>query len=170
VEPIVAFLGLGSNTGSREEHLAKGIALLAGSLQVVETSSIYETEPWGFAEQPPFLNMVCRVRTEMPPEELLLLCQGVELQVGRRPTFRYGPRVLDVDILAYGDQVIETPGLVVPHPRLHERAFVLVPLAEIAPEWEHPVLRKRASQLLEEVSGREGVRLWGSPLVAAASP
>ena len=165
---ILVFLGLGSNVGSREENLARGMALLARSLEVIAASSIYETEPWGISQQPPFLNMACRVRTNMAPEELLLLCQQAERQVGRKPTFRYGPRVLDIDILAYGDQVVETASLVVPHPRLHERAFVLVPLAEIAPEWEHPVLRKRASQLLEEVSGRGGVRLWGGPPVVAS--
>ena len=165
---ITVFLGLGSNMGSREENLARGLALLAGSLQVVETSSIYETEPWGFTEQPPFLNMACHVNTNLAPEELLSFCQDAERQVGRKPTFRYGPRVLDIDILAYGDQVVETASLTVPHPRLHERAFVLVPLAEIAPDWEHPVLRKRASQLLEEVPGREGVRLWGGPPAVAS--
>ncbi|MSQ22308.1 MAG: 2-amino-4-hydroxy-6-hydroxymethyldihydropteridine diphosphokinase [Dehalococcoidia bacterium] len=165
---INAFLGLGSNLGSREESLARGLALLAGSLQVVETSSIYETEPWGFTEQPPFLNMVCRVRAGIPPNELLLLCQEVERQVGRQPTFRYGPRVLDIDILDYGGTVVTSPALALPHPLLAERAFVLVPLAEIAPEWEHPVLRKRAWQLLEEVSGRGGVRLWAGPLAVAS--
>ncbi|MDO8750299.1 MAG: 2-amino-4-hydroxy-6-hydroxymethyldihydropteridine diphosphokinase [Dehalococcoidia bacterium] len=165
---ITVFLGFGSNMGSREGHLGRGLALLARSLELVATSSVYETDPWGFTEQPPFLNMVCYGCTDMVPAELLLCCQDVERQVGRKPAFRYGPRVLDIDILAYGDQVIETPGLVIPHPSLHERAFVLVPLAEIAPEWEHPVLRKRASQLLAEVSGREGVRLWGGPLAVAS--
>ncbi len=165
---ITVFLGLGGNVGSREENLARGMALLAGPLDVTAASSIYETEPWGFAEQPSFLNMVCRARADMPPEELLLLCQDVERQVGRKPTFRYGPRVLDIDILDYGGMVVASPALSLPHPLLEERAFVLVPLAEIAPEWEHPVLRKRASRLLEKVSGREGVRLWGDPLEVAS--
>ena len=161
MEPVTIFLGLGSNLGSREEHLRDGIGLLARSLTIHEISSVYETEPWGYTEQPPFLNAVCRAETSMAPEELLLFCQRVERTVGRRPTFRYGPRVLDVDILAYGDQVIATPTLVVPHARMAERAFVLVPLAEMAPDWEHPVLGKSAAQLLKEVSGTEGVSLRG---------
>jgi len=162
----LAFLGLGSNIGRREEHLGRGLTLLAGSLQVVETSSVYETEPWGFTEQPPFLNMVCQVNTNLAPEELLSFCQEVERRVGRKPTFRYGPRVLDVDILDYGGMVMSKRELTLPHPRLAERAFVLVPLAEIAPDWEHPVLKKSSLQLLREVPGREGVRLWGDPLAA----
>ncbi len=160
------FLGMGSNVGDREGHLTMGIRLLAAAMHLVETSSIYETEPWGYTEQPPFLNMACHVQTDLAPLELLAVCQEVERQVGRKPTVRYGPRVLDVDVLAYGDQVIVTPDLVVPHPHMAERAFVLVPLVEIAPEWEHPVLKKSASQLLEEVSSREGVRLWRSISVA----
>ena len=167
--PVTVFLGLGSNMGRREAHLRDGVQLLAQSLEVVETSSIYETEPWGYSEQQPFLNMVCRSQTGMAPEELLLLCQDIEQRVGRKPTFRYGPRILDVDILAYGEQVIAIPTLDVPHPRMAERAFVLVPLAEIAPEWTHPVLGKSVSQLLEEVSGTEGVRLWASPLAPSST-
>lgn len=167
---MMVFLGLGSNLGRREEHLSKGLALLARSLEVVATSSVYETEPWGFSEQPPFLNLVCQVSTDKAPEELLLFCQEVERQVGRTPTFRYGPRVLDIDILDYGGMVMIRPGLVLPHPGLEERAFVLVPLAEIAPGWVHPILKKSAIELLAEVPGKEGVRPWGGPLAVASSP
>ena len=162
------FLGLGSNLGSREQNLGKGLKLLARSLEMVETSSIYETEPWGYSEQAPFLNMVCQVRTDKTPEELLSLCQTVELAVGRKPTFRYGPRALDMDILGYGDRVIATPTLEVPHPRMAERAFVLVPLLEIAPDWKHPLLGKSVPQLLNEAPGAEGVRLWAESLKVAS--
>ena len=167
--PVTTFLGLGSNMGRREEHLRNGVQLLAQYMEVVETSSIYETAPWGYSDQPPFLNMVCRSQTSMAPEGLLLLCQDIERRIGREPTFRYGPRVLDVDILAYGEQAIMTPTLEVPHPRLVERAFVLVPLAEIAPEWTHPVLGRSVSRLLEEVLGTERVRLWASPLAPSGT-
>ena len=169
MESVTALLGLGSNVGARDEHLRDGIGLLNQSLEVVGTSSVYETEPWGYSDQPPFLNTVCRVQTDVPPEDLLLLCQRVERRMGCKPTFRYGPRVLDVDILTYGDLVITTPGLVVPHARLVERAFVLVPLAEIAPEWRHPILGKSAAELLEEIQGPEWVRLWGGPLAIPSS-
>ena len=161
---ITVFMGLGSNIGGREQHLRDGIKLLAQSLDVRQASSIYETDPWGYKDQPHFLNMVCRIQTDMPPEELLSFFQKVEQLVGRVHTFRYGPRVLDVDILTYGDQVIAIPALEIPHPGLADRAFILVPMAEIAPNWEHPVLGKRAAQLLKEVSGSHGVRIWGGPL------
>jgi 2-amino-4-hydroxy-6-hydroxymethyldihydropteridine diphosphokinase len=163
--PVIVFLGLGSNIGAREEHLRDGLALLTDSLEIKETSSVYETEPWGYTEQPRFLNMVCKAFTTMAPLELLAFCQQVEQHIGRTPTFRYGPRELDVDILAYGDQVIETPTLRVPHNNLADRAFVLVPLVEIVTDWEHPESGKTAKQMLKEVSGVKGVMLWSPPIV-----
>ncbi len=164
MDRVVVFLALGSNIGVRDEHLRKGLALLAGQLEIKEASSVYETEPWGYTEQPPFLNMVCKALTAMAPVELLAFCQQVERRIGRTPTFRYGPRVLDVDILAYGDQVIDTPALRVPHDNLADRAFVLVPLAEIATTWEHPESGKTARQMMEQVGGIDGVTLWSPPI------
>lgn len=161
----IVFLGLGSNVGAREEHLRDGLALLTNSMEIKEVSSVYETEPWGYTKQPRFLNMVCKAFTTMAPLDLLTFCQQVEAHIGRTPTFRYGPRELDVDILAYGDRVIETPTLRVPHNNLADRAFVLVPLVEIVTDWEHPESGKTAKQMLKEVSGVKGVVLWSPPIV-----
>ncbi|MBI2172113.1 MAG: 2-amino-4-hydroxy-6-hydroxymethyldihydropteridine diphosphokinase [Chloroflexi bacterium] len=155
------YLGLGSNLGDREANLRRGLELLAGRIAHLSASSVYQTEPWGYTEQPKFLNVACRGETNLPPLEVLAFCQEVERETGRTPTFRYGPRVLDIDILAYGDQAFASPELVIPHPRLAERAFVLAPLAELTPGWVHPTLGKSAAQLLREVEGREGVRVWG---------
>ena len=163
-ETVAILLGLGSNLGDRLANLQSGVALLAHALGVVECSSVYETEPWGHKGQPKFLNLVCRACAAVSPDELLRLCQETERAVGRTRTFKYGPRVLDVDVLAFGDSVIDTPNLVVPHPRLTERRFVLVPLAEVAPKWVHPVMGKTASELLREVEDGGEVRTWGPPL------
>lgn len=157
-------LGLGSNIEERYRHLKDGVSMLTQSLKMESCSSTYETEPWGYRDQPCFLNLVCRGYTNMSPKQLLDLCQKIEGFVGRKPTFRYGPRVLDIDILDYAGEVIATPKLVLPHARLPERAFVLVPLAEIAPWWEHPILGINVNQLLAEIADPEEVRLWAPPV------
>ena len=162
VELVETYLGFGSNLGDREENVRRAVERLSESVCGIQTSSLYETEPWGYLDQPKFLNMVCKCLTRLEPEELLSLCKGLETLAGREALFKYGPRVLDVDILAYGDVVLKTSSLTVPHGMLHERAFVLAPLAEIAPQWRHPVMNKTAAELLEQVDGIEGVRLWGS--------
>jgi len=160
-EKVVVYLGLGANTGNRHQNLKRALALLSGKIEVGKVSSIYETEPVGNINQPRFLNMVCQARTSLTPEELLTLAKDIEKKMGRLPAAeRWGPRPIDIDILFYGDRVIETPELVIPHPRLTERAFVLVPLAEIAPDLVHPVTGKTVRQLLEEVGGKEGVVRW----------
>ncbi|MBI2856240.1 MAG: 2-amino-4-hydroxy-6-hydroxymethyldihydropteridine diphosphokinase [Chloroflexi bacterium] len=154
-----AYLGLGSNLGDREESLRRALRLLAQKAGIPAVSSVYETEPWGFANQPLFLNLVCAVETRMAPHVLLELCQEVESRLGRTPTFRYGPRTIDVDILLYGDCVMDTPRLQVPHPRMAQRAFVLVPLAEIAPDLVHPMLKRSVMELLADVEGKDMV-VW----------
>jgi len=155
---VVVYLGLGANLGDRHGNLKRALALLSERIQVGKVSSVYETEPVGNINQPRFLNMVCQARTGLTPEVLLSLAKGIESKMGRRPAReRWGPRPIDIDILFYGDRVVETPELVIPHPRLAERAFVLVPLAEITPDLVHPVIGKTIRQLLEEVGGKEGV-------------
>lgn len=163
--PVTAYLSLGSNLGQREANLAEAVRSLShdDQITVITTSSIYETAPWGYPDQPDFLNCAAEVKTTLGPVPLLERVKEVEAQVGRQPSFRYGPRAIDVDILLYGDLVIqvETPDLQIPHPRMTQRAFVLIPLAEIVGDVMHPVLQCAIKELARQVEGKEGVRLWG---------
>jgi 2-amino-4-hydroxy-6-hydroxymethyldihydropteridine diphosphokinase len=159
----IAYLGLGSNLGNRRRNLAQALELMSKSkkVEVQRVSSIYETEPVGYEQQPLFLNLVCQVSTALLPEELLGLLKEIEDSMGRKPSFRNAPRPIDIDILFYDDVVLESQELTVPHLRLTERAFVLVPLAEIAPELVHPVSGKTVGQLLQELGEISGVRKLG---------
>jgi 2-amino-4-hydroxy-6-hydroxymethyldihydropteridine diphosphokinase len=155
---VVVYLGLGSNMGDRKENLDRAIDYLSQRVRVVEVSSVYDTEPVGNPEQPRFLNMVCQVKTMLKPKELLALVKGIERKMGRMPGNPNSPRPIDIDILLYGDEVVKMPELVIPHPRLTQRAFALVPLAEIAPTLVHPVTGKNIKQLLGELKkGVQGV-------------
>jgi 2-amino-4-hydroxy-6-hydroxymethyldihydropteridine diphosphokinase len=159
-EPVTAYLGLGSNLGDRQANLDRALALLSERLRLVKISSIYDSEPVGDIEQPRFLNLVCEASTFLPAEGLLTLAKGIEARMGRTgPTG--APRIIDIDILFYGDQVIEKPELVIPHPRLHQRAFVLVPLVEIAPDLVHPVSGQTIKQLFKAAKEVQGVFKWG---------
>lgn len=161
---VTAYLGLGSNVGDRLASLERALELLGatGGITVVQCSSIYETEPWGVREQPRFLNAAVEIQTSLEPGALLSAGQEIESRVGRVKTFRYGPRAIDVDILLYGSLVIDwqTPDLQIPHPRMVERAFVLVPLAEIGGEIIHPVTNRSIGEMVASIEGREGVIPW----------
>lgn len=153
------YLSLGTNLGDRRENLRLAHAALPPLIQVVTSSSIYQTDPWGFPDQPAFLNQVVQVQTRLPPPALLVTLKELEKVLGRRPTFRYGPRLIDLDILMYGNLAIETPMLTIPHLKLAERAFVLVPMLEIAPDLVHPVLGLTIRQMLSK-TGARGVSLF----------
>jgi 2-amino-4-hydroxy-6-hydroxymethyldihydropteridine diphosphokinase len=146
-------IGIGSNLGDREEHCLKAIRLFPEKgVLVRRRSSVYETEPWGVKDQARFLNMAIEGETALTPARLLEVLKMIEDEVGRVETYRWGPRVIDLDILLYDDLVMSTPELTIPHPRMHEREFVLRPLAEIAPDKTHPVLKKTVKELLSDLS------------------
>ena len=161
IDAVEVYLSLGSNMGDRQQNLDKALDFLSQRLQLGRVSSVYDTEPVGNANQPRFLNLVCQVYTGLAPTVLLALAKGIESKLGRISRRHDSPRPIDIDILFYGDQIIDTPQLVIPHPRLTERAFVLIPLAEIAPNLRHPVTDKTASQLLEGVTETQGVLKLG---------
>ncbi|MFO7838676.1 MAG: 2-amino-4-hydroxy-6-hydroxymethyldihydropteridine diphosphokinase [Desulfosalsimonadaceae bacterium] len=149
-------IAIGSNMDEPMTNCRQGVAALAGTedLEIAACSGFYITEPVGYARQPWFVNAAVKVRTRLDPLSLLRRLKQMESRFGRRPGgIRNGPRILDLDIIFYNDQVIETAELVIPHPRMQERGFVLRPLCEIAAEWKHPVFGKTACRLLEQMQG-----------------
>jgi 2-amino-4-hydroxy-6-hydroxymethyldihydropteridine diphosphokinase len=145
-----ACLLLGSNEGNREGWLQQAVALLTGAGPVIAQSAIYTTAAWGKEDQPDFLNMALCIDTALTSLELLHLVQDIELKLGRQRDVKWGQRTLDIDIITYNSEVIDLPDLKVPHPFMQERRFVLVPMNDIVPGWQHPILNKTVAQLLDE--------------------
>jgi 2-amino-4-hydroxy-6-hydroxymethyldihydropteridine diphosphokinase len=145
------YLGLGSNLGDRKSNLGESIKQISEFAIIKKMSSIYETEPWGLKDQPGFLNQVIFVETKLAPADLLSHLKTIEEKMGRKKTVLYGPRLIDLDILFFNDLLMKTPDLIIPHPHITERAFVLVPLAEIAPNMNHPHHHKTIKELLKDV-------------------
>jgi 2-amino-4-hydroxy-6-hydroxymethyldihydropteridine diphosphokinase len=159
---VTAYLGLVYNLEDRHQHLDMAIDFLKERIKIEKLSPIYDTAPIDLPGQPRFLNMVVQISTRLSASTLLFMAKGIEAKLGRVPLDT--PRPIDIDILFFGDQIINTPPqLTVPHPRLAERAFVLVPLADIAPDLVHPVNKKTVKQMLETVQGKEEVKLFADP-------
>jgi 2-amino-4-hydroxy-6-hydroxymethyldihydropteridine diphosphokinase len=147
------YIALGTNLGDRLKILQAAIAHFPPRVLPLASSPVYQTAPWGFSDQPDYLNQVIKAETNLDPLDLLRYLKELEIQLGRTPTFRYGPRIIDMDILFYDDLVLETPELVIPHPRMPERDFVLIPLLDLDPDLVHPGLGRTVSELREHAPG-----------------
>lgn len=145
------YLGLGTNVGDKTKNLINAVDILGRKLKIIKTSRIYPSKPVGYTQQDIFLNMALYCQTEMDAKTLFRFIKDVEREVGRIERFRWGPREIDIDILFYNNQVINDGDIIVPHPRLHERDFVLIPLMDINPGLIHPVLKKSIGELLEDI-------------------
>ena len=155
-----AYLSLGSNIGDRLDMLQEAVRIVMNQadLQVSRISSVYETAPVGFTDQASFLNTVVEVQSDLSALKILSICLETEQVLGRIREFRWGPRCIDLDILLYNDENMESENLIIPHPRMHERGFVLIPLLELNPNLNHPITGVPFSQYVEEQ--KEGVHLW----------
>jgi 2-amino-4-hydroxy-6-hydroxymethyldihydropteridine diphosphokinase len=171
VERKLIYLSLGSNLGDRAANLERAIEELpAAGVKVLRRSATYETEPVDLLEQPWFLNCVVEAETTLTPRDLLDALQGIERKLGSRKLVPSGPRIIDLDVLFYGSDVIHEAGIEIPHPRLTQRRFVLIPLAELAPDLRHPVFGKTAAELLAATPDRSAIRIWQPGKGNANSP
>lgn len=149
---INVFLLLGSNLGNREAYLQKAIQLIEQNIApLINASGIYETQSWGKTDEPDYLNQVVQLNTELPAQIVLERILDIEIMLGRKRDVKWGSRIIDIDILFYGDKIINEPGLIVPHPELHNRRFTLEPLVELAPDFIHPLLKKNILKLKSEL-------------------
>lgn len=153
---VTAYIGMGSNIGDREANLSRAVAFLGqvNGVEVTAVSSYYNTAPVGYVQQPDFLNAAAEIKTTLSADELLQVCICIEKELGRERIIRWGPRTIDLDILLYGDRIINEEYLTVPHPRMHERDFVLEPLNEIAPQALHPVYRQTVREMYQVLLNR----------------
>ena len=162
----IAYLCLGSNSGNRLQFIEQAISLinLAENIKIIRSTALYETEPWGVKKQNWFLNIIVEIKTDLSPQDLLLKCKRIEKTLGRNrdKEQRWGERIIDIDIILYNKDVVNTDMLTIPHPRMHQRAFVLVPLLELIPDFIHPVLNKTISDLYDELDNVEEVYLYGT--------
>ena len=151
------YLALGTNLGDRQANLETAKEMMPPEVVVMRESPIYVTPPWGYENQPDFLNQVIQVQTDLPPKTLLYFLKNIENEMGREKRFRNGPRLIDLDIIFYGQRVVDEEDLQIPHPRLEGRAFVLVPLNDLAPDFVHPTLDKTINEMVAETD-TSGVR------------
>lgn len=159
---INAFLSIGSNMGDRASNVKDAIKLIEKNIgKIAKQSHVYETQPWGEPNQDPFLNLVIMINTSLEPRDMLEKISRIERELGRERKEKWGPRIIDIDILFYGKRVIRDKGLEIPHPELHKRGFVLVPMMEIAPEFEHPILMKPIDELYMECDDNNDVVMLG---------
>ena len=156
MEEHTVYLALGSNLGNRLSNLKQAVAAFSPQMEVKARSHVYETPPWGYEDQPRFLNQVIKVKTYLEPEPLFKHIKRLEVALGRKISFQNGPRLIDIDLLFYDDLILNTTSLVIPHPRLHERGFVLLPLMDIDPDLVHPVNKKSVREMVA-LSNIEGI-------------